>query len=230
MRREGFEFLVSKPQVLMKVEGGKKLEPMETAVVDVEESYLGVVTEKLGRRKGVLVNIDNKGSGRTRAEFKIPSRGLIGYRSEFLTDTRGTGLLNTYFDGFDEYKGEISGRSTGAIVADRQGVATSYALWQLEDRGRLFVVPQTKVYMGMVIGEASKGIELNVNVTKEKKLTNVRASGSDEAIKLTPIKPLTLEQSLEWISDSELIEVTPENIRIRCRQMDPNKRKIKSKQ
>lgn len=227
MRREGFEFMVSKPQVLFKTEGGQKLEPMEIAVVDVEEAYLGAVTQKLGERKGVLTNIDNKGSGRTRAEFRIPARGLIGYRSEFLTDTRGTGLLNTYFDGYDQFKGEISGRNTGSIISDRKGAATGYALWSLEDRGRLFITPGAQVYMGMVVGEANKGIDLNVNVCKEKKLTNVRASGSDEAIKLTPVKPLTLEQALEWISDSELIEITPENIRIRCRELDPNRRKVK---
>ncbi|MCB0355619.1 MAG: translational GTPase TypA [Bdellovibrionales bacterium] len=229
MRREGFEFLVSKPQVLLKTENGKKFEPMENAVVDVEEAYLGAVTQKLGERKGVLVNIENKGSGRTRAEFKIPSRGLIGYRSEFLTDTRGTGLLNTYFAGYEEYKGAISGRNTGSIISDRQGVATPYAIFALEDRGRMFITPGTKVYAGMVIGEANKGIDLNVNITKEKKLTNVRASGSDEAIKLTPVKPLNLEQALEWISESELIEITPQNIRLRCKELDMNKRKAEEK-
>ncbi len=230
MRREGFEMLVSKPQVLFKDIDGVKSEPMETAVVDVEEAYLGAVTEKLGKRKGVLTNIDNKGSGRTRAEFKIPSRGLIGYRSEFLTDTRGTGLLNTRYEGYEAYKGKISSRITGGIMADRKGVATGYALNQLGDRGRLFVTPGVQVYMGMVVGEANKGIDLNVNVTKEKKLTNVRASGTDDAIKLAPVKPLTLEQSLEWINESELIEITPKSIRIRCREMDPNKRKSKHKE
>lgn len=229
MRREGFEFLVSKPQVLFKIEDGKKLEPMENAIIDVEENYLGAVTQKLGERKGVLTNIENKGSGRTRAEFRIPSRGLIGYRSEFLTDTRGTGLLNTYFNGYDDYKGPISGRSTGAIISDRQGVATGYAIFSLDDRGRMFITPGTKVYPGMVIGEANKGIDLNVNITKEKKLTNVRASGTDEAIKLTPVKPLTLEQALEWISETELIEITPQNIRLRCKELDMNKRRSEEK-
>ncbi|MCB0391634.1 MAG: translational GTPase TypA [Bdellovibrionales bacterium] len=229
MRREGFEFLVSKPQVLLKTENGKKMEPMEKAYVDVEENYLGAVTQKLGERKGVLINIENKGSGRTRAEFLIPSRGLIGYRSEFLTDTRGTGLLNTYFAGYEEYKGPMSSRNTGAIISDRQGVATGYALFSLDDRGRMFITPGTKVYSGMVIGEANKGIDLNVNITKEKKLSNVRASGSDEAIKLTPVKPLTLEQALEWISDAELIEITPQSIRLRCKELDINKRKAHEK-
>lgn len=229
MRREGFEILVSKPQVEFQRVDGQLKEPMEIAVVDVEEAYVGVVTQKLGERKGLLMNMTNKGYGRARAEFRIPSRGLIGYRSEFLTDTRGTGLLSTYFDGWDNYRGELKGRNTGAIISDRRGVTTDYALWQLEDRGRLFVKGGVQVYMGMVVGEANKGIDLDVNVCREKKLTNVRASGSDEAIKLSPIKPLTLEQALEWIDDDELIEITPENIRIRCKEMDPNKRKILEK-
>ncbi len=225
MRREGFEFLVSKPQVIFKKEGDKKMEPMENAVIDVEEQYVGAVTKKLGERKGVMTNLENKGYGRARVQFAIPSRGLIGYRSEFLTDTRGTGLLNTYFTGYEEYKGDIDSRQTAAMVSDRKGVTTAYALWQLEERGRLFVVAGTQVYEGMVVGEANKGIHLNVNVCREKKLTNVRASGSDEAIRLTPIKPMTLEQAMEWISNVELIEITPQNIRVRCRHLDPHKRK-----
>lgn len=227
MRREGFELLVSKPQVLFKKEDGKTLEPMEMAVIDVEQDYLGSVTQKLGQRKGVLLNIDNKGSGRTRAEFRIPARGLIGYRSEFLTDTRGTGLLNTYFDGYDEYRGEIESRRTGAIISDRKGVATPYAIFGLEERGSMFINPGTDVYTGMILGEANKATDLNVNICREKKLTNVRASGTDEGIKLTPPKKITLESALEWVKDDELIEVTPENIRLRCRELDPNKRKVK---
>lgn len=229
MRREGFEMLISKPQVEFQMLDGEKKEPMEIAVVDVDESYVGAVTQKLGDRKGVLTNMTNKGYGRARAEFRIPSRGLIGYRSEFLTDTRGTGLLSTYFDGWDAFKGPLKGRNTGAIIADRKGVATPYALMQLEDRGRLFITGGTQVYMGMVVGEANKGINLDVNVCKEKKLSNVRASGSDEAVKLSPIKPMTLEEALEWISDHELIEITPENIRIRCKETDPNKRRSAEK-
>lgn len=227
MRREGFEILVSKPQVLMHKEDGVLKEPMERAVIDVEQDYLGAVTQKLGERKGVLLNIDNKGSSRTRAEFRIPARGLIGYRSEFLTDTRGTGLLNTYFDGYDDFRGDIEGRRTGAIISDRKGVATPYAIFGLEDRGSMFIGPSTDVYMGMVIGEANKSTDLNVNICREKKLTNVRASGSDEGIKLTPPKKMTLESALEWVKDNELIEVTPQNIRLRCRELDPNKRKVK---
>ena len=227
MRREGFELLVSKPQVLMHKEGDTLMEPMEMAVIDVEQDYVGAVTQKLGERKGVLLNMNNKGSNRTRVEFRIPARGLIGYRSEFLTDTRGTGLLNTYFDGYDEFRGEIEGRHTGAIIADRKGKATAYSINNIEDRGTFFVKPGTEVYEGMIIGEANKSTDLNVNIVREKKLTNVRASGSDEGIKLTPPRKLTLESALEWVKDSELIEITPQNIRLRCRELDPNKRKVK---
>lgn len=215
MRREGFEMQISKPKVIYKKEGDKTLEPMEAAVVDVEDQYSGVVTQKLGERKGILMGMVSKGSGRTRLEFKIPSRGLIGYRSEFLTDTRGTGLLNTQFAGYEEYKGDIKDRTTAAMVADRQGRTTAYALDSLQERGNLFVVPGVDVYEGMVIGEANKGVELKVNVVREKKLTNFRASGSDEAVKLVPVKPMTLERAMEWISDRELIEITPKSIRVR---------------
>ncbi|MDH4225349.1 MAG: translational GTPase TypA [Deltaproteobacteria bacterium] len=226
MRREGFELLVSKPQVVMKEENGKKLEPMELAVIDVAESFTGAVAQKLGERKGIMSHMENKGSGRVRMEFKIPARGLIGYRSEFLTDTRGTGLLNAQFDGYAPYKGDILSRVTSSLVSDRKGKSTAYALWKLEERGRLFICPQDEVYDGMVVGEYNKGgHDLPVNVCREKQLTNVRASGSDEAIRLTPVKPLTLETAMEWISNEELIEVTPLNIRIRCREIDPNKRK-----
>ena len=223
MRREGFELLVSKPQVIFKNEGGKKLEPMEIAVIDIEDSFVGAVTEKLGKRKGIMTNMNTKGSGRTRLEFRIPSRGLIGYRSEFLTDTRGTGLLNTQFDGWDEYKGEIWARSTGAMISDRKGIATAYAIWNLQERGVMLVTPQAEVYDGMIVGEHAKENDLEVNITREKKLTNVRASGSDEAIRLVPVRPLTLERGMEWINDHELIEVTPNHIRLRCRELDPHK-------
>lgn len=224
MRREGYELLVSKPQVIFKTENGVRKEPMEIAVIDIEDQFVGAVTEKLGIRKGVMTNMVQKGSGRTRLEFRIPSRGLIGYRSEFLTDTRGTGLLNTQFDGWDDYKGEISSRNTGAMISDRQGVATAYAIWNLQERGVMFVTPVNEVYDGMIVGEHAKENDLEVNITREKKLTNVRASGSDEAIRLVPVKPMTLESAMEWIKDSELIEVTPKHIRLRCRELDPHKR------
>ena len=224
MRREGFELLVSKPQVIFKEENGKKLEPMEHAVIDIEDPYVGAVTEKLGARKGIMTNMVQKGSGRTRLEFRIPSRGLIGYRSEFLTDTRGTGLLNTNFDGWDDYRGEINSRLNGAMVADRKGFTTAYAIWFKQERGRMFVQPVQEVYEGMIVGENAKDNDMVVNICEEKKLTNVRASGADEAIRLVPVKPMSLEQAMEWIKDSELIEVTPKTIRIRCRELDPHKR------
>ncbi len=224
MRREGFELLVSKPQVIFKEENGKKLEPMEHAVIDIEDPYVGAVTEKLGARKGIMTNMVQKGSGRTRLEFRIPSRGLIGYRSEFLTDTRGTGLLNTNFDGWDDYRGEINSRLNGAMVADRKGFTTAYAIWFKQERGRMFVQPVQEVYEGMIVGENAKDNDMVVNICEEKKLTNVRASGADEAIRLVPVKAMSLEQAMEWIKDSELIEVTPKNIRIRCRELDPHKR------
>lgn len=228
MRREGFELCVSKPQVIMKEENGRKLEPFEHATIDVEDAFVGVVTEKMGIRKGVMQNMMTKGSGRTRLEFIIPARGLIGYRSEFMTDTRGTGLLNTQFHGWDDYRGEISARVNGSMVSDRQGVTTTYAIFNLQERGKMLVVPGTDVYMGMVIGEHAKENDLEVNITREKKLTNVRASGSDEKLTLVPVKPLTLEQAIEWITDDELIEVTPNHTRIRCRELDPHKRRRKA--
>lgn len=225
MRREGFELTIGKPEVLMKMENGKRMEPMENLVVDVAEAYTGVVTEKMGLRKGIMTNMVNKGSGRVRLEFRIPARGLIGYRSEFMTDTRGTGLINSESAGYEEYKGAITSRMNGAMISDRKGKTTNYALWNLEERGRIFIQPGTDVYDGMIIGEHAKDNDLLVNCCREKKLTNVRASGTDEAVKLTPIKPLTLEQAIEWVKEDEVIEITPKSIRIRCRELDANKRK-----
>lgn len=230
MRREGFELCVSKPQVIFKEENGVRKEPFEQATIDIEDAYVGVVTEKIGMRKGVMTNMHQKGSGRTRLEFRIPSRGLIGYRSEFLTDTRGTGLLNTEYAGYDDYRGDIETRINGSMISDRQGSATAYAIYNLQERGKMFVVHGTEVYMGMVVGEHAKENDLEVNVVREKKLTNVRSSGAEEKMVLTPIKPMSLEMAMEWISDDELIEITPQNIRIRCRELDPNKRKRKSAQ
>ena len=228
MRREGFELCVSKPQVIFKEENGVKKEPFEMAVIDVEDSYVGVVTEKLGIRKGIMMNMLSKGSGRTRLEFRIPARGLIGYRSEFMTDTRGTGLLNTQFDGWDDFRGEIKARQNGSMISDRQGSTTTYALFYLQERGKMLIVPGTDVYMGMIVGEHAKENDLEVNICREKKLTNVRASGSDEKLTLVPVQVLNLEQAMEWITDDDLIEVTPNSIRIRCRELDPHKRKRKS--
>ncbi|MCO5114394.1 MAG: translational GTPase TypA [Bdellovibrionaceae bacterium] len=219
MRREGYEVLVSQPQVIMRSENGVQLEPFDLAYIDAEDLYMGSVTQKLQQRKGILVEMNTKGTGRTTAVFRIPSRGLIGYRSEFLTDTRGTGLLNTQYDGYDEYRGEIQKRFNGRMVSDRQGKATGYALFNLEDRGSMFVTPGTDVYKGMIIGDYNKGSELSVNVCREKKLTNIRASGSDENIKLTRVKPLSIESALEWIDQDELIEITPKSLRLRLRSI-----------
>lgn len=224
MRREGFELLVSKPQVIFKQVDGKKLEPMEHAVVDIEDPYVGVVTEKLGTRKGIMMNMVQKGTGRTRLEFRIPSRGLIGYRSEFLTDTRGTGLLNTNFDGWDEYRGDISSRMNGAMISDRSGQANAYSIWNKQERGIMYVNHGDDVYEGMIVGEHAKDNDLIVNITEAKRMSNVRASGSDEAIRVIPVRPMTLEKAMEWIKETELIEITPKTIRLRLRELDPHKR------
>jgi GTP-binding protein len=224
MRREGYEVQVSKPEVITHQEDGKKLEPIETAVIDCPETFIGVVTEALGRRKGRMVKMVNHGTGRVRMEFEIPSRGLIGFRSEFLTDTKGTGLLNTMFLRWDEWQGTISQRITGALVADRWGAATTYALYNLQERGELFVKPNTEVYEGMVIGENARDVDMDVNVVKEKKLTNMRASSADEAMRLVPFRVLSLEQALEFIREDELVEVTPESIRMRKKILAANQR------
>jgi GTP-binding protein len=215
MRREGYELQVSKPEVITRQDGGKKLEPIELAVIDCPETFIGVVTEALGRRRGRMTKMVNHGTGRVRMEFELPSRGLIGFRSEFLTDTKGTGLLNTMFLRWDEWQGVISQRISGALVADRPGQATTYALYNLQERGELFVRPGTDVYEGMIIGENARDVDLDVNVVKEKKLTNMRASTADEAMRLVPFRELSLEQALEFIREDELVEVTPHSIRMR---------------
>ena len=224
MRREGYEMQVSKPEVITRNVDGRKMEPLEMVVVDCPELFIGVVAEALGRRKGHMTRMINHGSGRVRLEFEVPSRGLIGFRSEFLTDTKGTGLLNTMFLRWGEWVGEITNRLTGALVADRPGSATSYALYNLQERGELFVRPGTDVYEGMVIGENARNVDLDVNVVKEKKLTNMRASTADEAIRLVPFRELSLEQALEFINDDELVEVTPKSIRLRKRVLASNQR------
>lgn len=224
MRREGFEMQVSKPEVITRQENGRRLEPMELTVIDCPETFIGVVTEALGRRRGRMTKMINHGTGRVRMEFEIPSRGLIGFRSEFLTDTKGTGLLNTIFLRWDEWQGVISQRITGALVADRSGKATTYALYNLQERGELFVRPNTDVYEGMLIGENARDVDLDVNVVKEKKLTNMRASTADEAMRLVPFRELSLEQALEFIREDELVEVTPESIRMRKKILAANQR------
>ena len=225
MRREGFELQVSKPSVIFKEENGKKLEPMEYLTIDVPEEFMGAVMEKMGPRKAEMVNMTSAVNGYTRLEFIIPARGLIGFRNEFMTDTKGNGIMNHVFEGYAPYKGEIESRSRGSIVSFEQGEAIAYGLFNAQERGRLFITPGTPVYQGMVVGECARAEDLDINVCKGKKLTNTRASGSDDAVKLVPVTTLTLEQSIEFIGNDELVEVTPESIRIRKRYLDAAERK-----
>jgi GTP-binding protein len=224
MRREGFELSVSKPEIVTKMIEGKKHEPVEIVQIDCPEQFVGTVTQKLGTRKGKMTEMHNPGHGRVRLEFRIPSRGLIGFRSEFLTDTRGTGILNHLFDGWEPWAGPIPGRATGALISDRAGKTTPYALYHLEPRGTLFLPPQTEVYEGMIVGESVRSQDMDVNITREKKLTNIRAAGSDEALRLTPPHEMTLDRALEWIDTDELVEVTPKSIRVRKRVLKANQR------
>ena len=219
MRREGYELSVSMPETITKKIDGLVHEPMELVFIDVPEEFVGVVTQQVGMRKGKMMKMENNGHGRVSLEFRIPSRGLIGFRSQFLTDTRGTGLLNHLFDGYEPWHGPMTKRNTGALVADRPGKATTYALFHLQPRGTIFIKVNTSVYKGMIIGENSKGNNLDVNVTKEKKLTNIRAAGSDDALFLIPPKVLNLEQSIEFIKEDELVEVTPLSIRLRKKSL-----------
>jgi len=215
MRREGFELSLSKPRVITRERQGVLTEPLELAVVDIPEEFIGIVTEKMSARRGRLTKMVNHGYGRVRLEFEIPSRGLIGFRGQFLNDTRGTGLLNAILAGFTPYAGEIGGRPNGALVSDRKGQAVAYAIFHLQPRGTIFVKPGDPVYRGMIVGENTRGEDMWVNITKEKKLTNVRAAGSDEAVRLVPPRQFGLEQAMEFINDDELVEVTPAAIRLR---------------
>jgi GTP-binding protein len=224
MRREGYELQVSRPEVIVKEEDGKKMEPIEQVFVDCPEEYIGVVTESLGRRKGTMSKMTNHGGGRVRMEFQIPSRGLIGFRSQFLTDTRGMGLINTLFSHFAPWGGPIPQRSSGALVSDRAGATTMFAIGNLQERGVMFMPPGTPVYEGMIIGENARENDLNVNITKEKAQSNIRSSTSDIAVKIIPPQEPTLERALEWINDDELVEITPESIRIRKKALAANKR------
>ena len=225
MRRENYEFQVSRPQVIMKKDqNGKTLEPVELAIIEVPEEYVGVVMEKLCSRKGEIENMDTRSTGMTHLEIKIPSRGLIGYRSEFLTDTNGNGIMNQLFVGYEEYKGDIATRSRGSIVAHETGTTTGYGLWNTQDRGKLFVGPGVEVYEGMIVGECAKDEDIVCNVCKKKHVTNTRASGSDEALKLVPPTVLSLEQSMEFLADDELLEVTPKSIRLRKTILDKSLR------
>jgi GTP-binding protein len=229
MRREGFEVSISRPKVLTRNENGQTLEPIEEAVIDVDQEFSGVVIEKLSLRKAELADMRPSGGDKTRLVFHAPSRGLIGYHGEFLTDTRGSGVMNRLFHGWAPWKGEIPGRRNGALISNDKGQSTAYALWNLEERGTMFIADGEDVYEGMIIGENSRGEDLDVNPLKGKKLTNVRASGKDESIRLTPPRRLTLEQAIAWIEDDELVEVTPAAIRLRKAHLDPNERKRAAK-
>jgi GTP-binding protein len=224
MRREGYELMVGKPEILTRAVDGKVQEPVEHLTIDCPESFLGVVIEKLGQRKGKMTKMVNHGSGRVRLEFHVPSRGLIGLRSEILTDTRGTAIMNSLFHGYIEWQGDIPMRPTGALVADRPGKATGYAIFNLQERGEIFVSPGTEVYEGMIVGENAREADLDVNIVKEKKLTNMRASTADEAIRLVPPRILNLEQAIEFIREDEYVEVTPQSIRLRKKVLKANQR------
>jgi GTP-binding protein len=225
MRREGFELSVSRPRVVLREEGGRRLEPIEEVTIDVDDAYTGAVVEKLTQRKGELVEMRPSGGGKTRIVAHVPARGLIGYHGEFLTDTRGTGVMHRVFHDWADYRGPIPGRRTGVLISMEDGESVAYALWNLEERGKLFIGPGEKIYQGMVIGEHARGNDLEVNPLKGKKLTNIRAAGKDDAVALTPPVQLTLEQAIAYIDDDELVEVTPHHIRLRKRHLDPHERK-----
>ena len=224
MRREGFELSVGRPHVIYRHVNGERQEPIEHLFVDCIEEHVGIISEKLSFRKGRMTNMVNHGTGRVRLEFSIPSRGLIGYRNEFLSDTRGTGVMNAYLEGYEPYRGDFPTRLTGSLVADRQGEAVGYALYNLEPRGTLICTPGDPVYCGMIVGIHNRDNDLNVNVCKGKKLTNMRASGRDDAVVLSPVPPMSLEYALELIRDDELVEVTPKVIRLRKKILDISER------
>jgi GTP-binding protein len=229
LRREGYEMSVGRPTVIFKEKNGKKIEPIEHLFIDCEDTFVGVVTDKLSQRKGRMVNLVNHGTGRVRLEFTIPSRGLIGYRNEFLTDTKGTGIMNSYLENYEIYRGDFPVRTTGSLISDRQGSTTGYALFNLEPRGTLFCAPGESVYEGMVVGEHNRDNDLNVNACKPKKLSNMRASSKDESIILTPVTQMTLEKAIEFINDDEIVEITPKNIRIRKTVLSSQKRQTLTK-
>jgi GTP-binding protein len=224
MRREGFEVTVGRPQIIYKEVDGEKHEPIEHLVIDCDEGFIGILSETLSTRRGKMVNMVNHGSGRVRLEFEIPSRGLIGYRNQFLTDTRGTGIMNSYLKGYELFKGDFMSRQSGSLIADRQGEAIPYAIFGLQPRGKMFVQPGDPVYEGMVVGEHNRDNDLNVNICREKKLTNIRAAAKDENVILSPVVPMTLEKAIDFIRDDELVEVTPQSIRIRKMMLPANKR------
>jgi GTP-binding protein TypA/BipA len=224
MRREGFELTVGKPEVLTRVIDGQKLEPVERVAIDVPEDYIGVVTQLLALRKGRMQQMVNHGTGWARMEYLVPARGLIGFRTEFLTETRGAGIMHHVFERWEPWHGDLRTRPTGSLVADRRGDATGFAIAALQERGSLFIGPRVEVYEGMVVGENARGEDLDVNATKEKKLTNMRSSTADELVRLIPPRPLSLEQALEFIRDDECVEVTPKSIRLRKVELSGTKR------
>jgi GTP-binding protein len=228
MRREGFEMQVSRPDIVTKVVDGKVMEPVEDLVIDVAEDFQGMVIAQTGTRRGTMTKMVNHGSGRVRLEFRIPARGLIGFRSQFLTETKGTGIMNHIFAGWELWHGAIPSRATGALVSDRAGITTAYAIWNLQERGEMFIEPAEKVYEGMIVGENARNSDMDVNITKEKKQTNMRASSADEAMRLVPARKLGLEQAIEFINDDELVEVTPKAIRLRKRVLAANMRPKRS--
>ena len=224
MRREGYELSVGRPKVIYRKKDGKRLEPIEHLFIDCDENFVGIISEKLSKKKGRMINLVNHGTGRVRIEFSIPSRALIGYRNEFLTDTKGTGIMNSYLEGYEEHRGDFPTRLTGSLVSDRQGEAIAYALFNLEPRGILFTVPNSPVYEGMIVGEHNRDNDLDVNPCKGKKLSNMRASGKDDSVMLTPVIPMTLEKAIDFIKDDELVEVTPSSIRLRKSVLSSQKR------
>jgi GTP-binding protein len=225
MRREGYELQVSKPTVITRQADGVIVEPMELVMIEIPEEYIGIVTQLLSPRKGKMRSMVTHTTGRVRLEYDIPSRGLIGFRSQFLTDTRGTGIMSRLFHGYAPWKGPIEGRRNGVLISTGDGVAVAYALWNLEDRGPMFIIPGTQVYQGMIIGAHTRDNDLDVNPIKGKQLTNIRTTAKDEAVRLTPPILMTLEQAIAYIGDDELVEVTPKSIRLRKRFLDPNERK-----
>jgi GTP-binding protein len=224
MRREGYELMVGKPEIVVRTENGRRLEPLELLVIDCPETFIGIVIETLGSRRGEMAKMVNHHSGRVRMEFRIPSRGLIGLRSQLLTDTRGTSLIHSLLEGWTEYMGDMASRPTGALVCDRSGVSTAYAIWGIQERGEMFVGPAIEVYEGMIVGENSREDDMNVNITKEKKQTNMRSSSADEAIRIIPPREMTLEKAIEFIADDEYVEVTPKSIRLRKKVLDAKRR------
>jgi len=224
MRREGYELMVGKPEIVVRNEGGRRLEPLESLVIDCPENFIGIVMESLGSRRGEMKKMVNHHSGRVRMEFTIPSRGLIGLRGQLLTDTRGNALIHSILEGWTEYAGDMAMRPTGALVADRPGPSTAYAIWGIQERGEMFISPSVEVYEGMIVGENSREEDMNVNITKEKKLTNMRSSTADEAIRLIPPREMTLEKAIEFIADDEFVEVTPKSIRLRKKVLDSKRR------